>query len=179
MKKQVRKEPVKNTPLANYIGLVGHDLSASPTTDKEKVFALKVPVVDIPVYQQPIRIEYKDELVPGSKFLYTKKAVGLSNMPKPIRGVTYVISRNALEAITKANRAIGEAKELGEMIELLAETEDPKTLTVRKALKKKRAAIIAGLPYMEPRHDFVAPGDRIKDALGKAQFCLGFVSEID
>ena len=179
MKKQVRKVPAKETELAGYIGLVGHDLSVAPTTDKEEVFDLKVPVVDIPVYKQPVRIEYKDEPVPDSKFLYTKTSVDVTNLPKPIRGVTYVISRNALAAITKANRAIDEVEELTELIELLAETEDPGALKARTILKKKRAAIVSWLPYLDPRTDFVAPGDRIKDALGKAQFCLGLVSEID
>jgi len=166
----------KEAGLESFVALVGHPLVVLLETSKEEVkIKLKndeiVYGVDIPVYKNPVRIDYKIESVEDSDgIINSVEAINLRNLPKQISGLNYIVSRRVLEFVTKENDKLKQKKKFLEWAEA---TTDP----VLKEKLQEEAQNLNCL-FDKPRDDFYAPGEQIKTEGGKTLGALGLLKEV-
>jgi hypothetical protein len=189
MHKQLEKIDAKKTPLANFIALVGHTFSvillsnAKYKENKSILWDGSIKITDPPVYKQGVRIKikyYPDDEYPG--IVCHARQTGLTNLPKRIDGLKYIVSRQSLQSIDHENRKIQTHKRLDSLISKLKALQhscddemhrEQIDEIIDDVYKEKE---ILGKPFLdEERHDFYAPGNRIKDSRSKVYGALGLI----
>jgi len=170
----------------NIIALTGHPVNFVPLYDKEQVKEMsEVPLIDLPVYNNIPRVQYKYQSSPNweQSFILEVHPTGIENLPKPIKGLKYVVSRETLRVITQQNELIARRDKLNNMIqeakELLAIVEEQefskaKTLAenLLHELEEELQRVNEKIFLHKPRTDFLAPGRQLKKSTKNGQKTL-------
>jgi len=193
--KFIEKDP-RQEGAKNIIALTGHNADFVPIMDKEKVKEMEeVPLVSLPVYKNTPRAQYQNKkaLDWEQDYIYEVHPRDIKDLPKPISGLSYVVSRETLRIITRQNELIEQKekyntwlRQVKGILAIVAEQElaGAKTLAknlaqeIEQELKETQEKIFLD----KPRKDFLAPGSQLKkndkNGIQRTLACCGLISAV-